>query len=109
MKRTFVSMVAAMALAGLLSFAQAAEKKQVALEGELQCAKCSLKADKECSTVLSVKEGDQTVQYFLAKNKVSKPYDAKTCGGEKIKATVEGTVAEKDGKKVLTAQKITES
>ena len=108
MKRNFVSVVAVFALAGLLSVAWADEKKETTLRGHLQCGKCSLKEKGGCANVLVVKEGDAEVRYTLTKNEVSKPYNAKTCGGDKIKVSVTGTVAETDGKKMLTATKITE-
>lgn len=108
MKRTLISTMVAFLVAGLLSVVSAAEKKEVTLKGDLVCGECALKETKGCANVLVVKEGDEEVHYVLAKNEVSKEYDKKTCGGEKVKATVIGTVAEKDGKKTLTATKITE-
>jgi hypothetical protein len=107
MKRFAIPMLAGFLAAALVTVAQA-EDREVTVKGDLQCGKCSAKVSRGCETILTVKEGDKTVTYFLAKNELRKPYDAKTCGGEKIPATVTGTVAEKDGKKELTAKKISE-
>jgi hypothetical protein len=107
MKRTLVRIAAIVMALGFLSFAQA-EEKQVTLKGQLQCSKCSLSAAKECGNALIVKEAGKDITYFLAANDVSKKFDAKTCGGDKIPVSVVGTVAEKDGKKVITATQIKE-
>lgn len=81
---------------------------ETTLTGTVVCAKCTLKkADaKECQDVLVVKDGDQAGEYYIAKNEVSKKF-GHTCSGEKP-ATVTGSVAEKDGKKWITATKMEE-
>jgi hypothetical protein len=107
MKTRLLSMVAAVVVLGLTSLAQAAEK-EVKLKGDLVCGSCALKEKGGCANVLVVKEGDKQTRYHLVANDVSKKYDEKTCGGDKIPVTVTGTLAEKDGKKVLTAKKIQE-
>jgi hypothetical protein len=75
--------------------------------GSLMCAMCTLKkADAhECQDVLVVTEpnGGKT-EYYIAKNDVAAKA-GEACTAE-IKATVTGTVSEKDGKKWLTASKI---
>jgi uncharacterized protein DUF6370 len=75
--------------------------------GSLMCAKCALKkADAhECQDVLIVTDakGAKT-EYYITKNDVAaKAGEACT---EEIRATVTGTVAEKDGKTWLTPSKI---
>ncbi len=106
MKRFLIPMVAVvLGLVSQMNLAQAAEK-EVSLKGELQCGKCALNEAKECENVLVVKENGKEVKYYLARNGVSKKYDEKTCGGDKIPVTVTGQVAEKEGKKILTASKI---
>ncbi len=82
---------------------------ETTLTGTVVCAKCTLKkADaKECQNVLVVKDGDKAGEYYLTKNAVSEKF-GHVCSGEKP-ATVTGTVAEKDGKKWLTATKMEES
>jgi hypothetical protein len=80
------------------------------LKGELVCAKCFLnKADaKECQDVLLVKsDKGETVEYYVTRNKVSQE-SGEACT-EKIPATIMGTVSEKDGRKWITASKITKA
>jgi hypothetical protein len=97
--------VVALAVAvGLAVSAQAGdEAKSVTLTGEVMCAKCVLKkADaKECQDVLVVSEGDAKGEYYVVKNDVFEKF-GHVCGGKKG-AKVTGTVAEKDGKKWITA------
>ena len=102
---------AIVALAGLTvatrAFAATAEET---LKGELVCAKCYLnKPDaKECQDVLLVTDAKgATVEYYIAKNKVSQE-SGEACTA-KIPAVVVGSVSEKDGRKWITASKITKS
>jgi uncharacterized protein DUF6370 len=80
------------------------------LKGELVCAKCYLNREdaKECQDVLLVKNtaGD-TVEYYVTKNQVSQE-SGEACT-DKIPATIIGTVSEKDGRKWVTASKITKA
>jgi Family of unknown function (DUF6370) len=79
-------------------------------KGEMVCAKCYLnKPDaKDCQDVLLVKDGKgATVEYYITKNKVSQE-SGEACT-QTIPAVVVGTVSEKDGRKWLTASKITKS
>ena len=104
-RRTFVlaAAVAALSLAGspLAAFADEA------LNGTLVCAKCALKkADAhECQDVLIVADakGEKT-EYYVTKNDVAEKA-GEACTLE-IKATVTGTVSEKDGRKWITPSKI---
>jgi hypothetical protein len=92
---------------GLVAGAAAVEEKT--LTGSIMCEKCTLKkADaKECQDVLVVKDdAGATTEYYISKNEVAKKF-GHTCTGEKP-AVVTGTVAEKDGKKWVTASKIVE-
>ena len=77
----------------------------VTLSGKVVCGKCTLKkADlTSCQDVLVV-SGAGAGEYFLVKNDVSQKF-GHVCKGERA-ATVTGIVAEKDGKKWLTATKI---
>jgi hypothetical protein len=81
-------------------------QKTVTLTGKVQCAMCILKkADaKSCQDVLVVAGKDQG-EYYIVKNEVSEKSGHLGCKGDKT-ATVTGTVAEKDGKKWLTATKM---
>lgn len=75
--------------------------------GSLMCAMCTLKkADAhECQDVLVVTDakGAKT-EFYVTKNEVAAKA-GEACTTE-IKATVTGTVSEKDGKKWITATKI---
>ncbi|MGH9219535.1 MAG: DUF6370 family protein [Vicinamibacterales bacterium] len=77
-------------------------------KGEMVCAKCYLnKPDaKECQDVLLVKDAKgATTEYYITKNKVSQE-SGEACT-QTIPAVVVGTVSEKDGRRWLTASKIT--
>jgi hypothetical protein len=95
------------ALAGL-TVATRAFAADETLKGELVCAKCFLnKPDaKECQDVLLVKDAKGAkVEYYVTKNDVSKE-SGEACT-QTQPATVIGTVSEKDGRKWITATKIT--
>ena len=102
-----------MTLAGTLvathasAFARRASADEKTLKGEMVCARCYLnKPDaKECQDVLLVKSHDATVEYYVTKNKVSQ--DAGEACTNAIPATIVGIVSEKDGRKWITASKIT--
>jgi hypothetical protein len=70
------------------------------------CAKCKLHITKSCQNVLQVEQSGTNVNYFLIQNQVSKDFHDNICGNDGEKATVTGTVEEKDGQEVLTATKI---
>lgn len=79
-------------------------------KGDLVCAKCYLnKPDaKECQDVLLVKDANGgTVEYYITKNTVAQE-SGEACT-QKIRAEVVGTVSEKDGRKWITASKITKN
>jgi hypothetical protein len=94
--------VVCMALVG----AQAQEKKEVTLKGKITCAKCELKAPdaKGCATVIVVKEGGKDVVYYF--DTASHKKNHKEICEEGKSGSVVGTVAEKDGKKIITASKV---
>lgn len=108
MKRSILPLTLAFALTAFLTVARAADKS-VTLKGDLVCAKCALsEADaKKCANVLVVKDdAGQETRYHLVANAESKKFDEKTCGGAKTPVTITGTVADQNGKKMLTATKI---
>ena len=81
---------------------------EVTLKGEMVCAKCYLnKPDaKECQDVLLVKDAaGATTEYYVTKNKVSQE-SGEACT-QAIPATIVGAMSEKDGRKWITASKIT--
>jgi hypothetical protein len=80
----------------------------ITLKGEMVCAKCYLhKPDaKECQDVLLVKDAKgATTEFYVTKNKVSQ--DSGEACTQAIPATIVGAVTEKDGRKWITASKIT--
>jgi hypothetical protein len=94
-----------------ISLVAAADKKDVTLTGEALCAKCALKEEKTCQSVVIVKEDGKEVKYYLERNDVAKKTHGALgiCPATKeatIKVKVMGDVVEKDGKKILTATKV---
>ena len=106
MKRMF-QLASAIALVLALTASYAAAFADEVYNGVLVCAKCKLqKADAhECQDVLLVKndKGEQA-EYYITKNEVAEKA-GEACTLE-IKATVTGTVSQKDGKTWLTPSKI---
>ncbi len=103
MQRVRLVLVAALAAAIALPVLAADE----VFEGTLVCAMCGLKkADaKACQDVLLVRDASgKEREYYITKNDVAK------AAGEvctlKVKATVAGTLSERDGKTWLTPSKI---
>lgn len=81
------------------------EKKEVTLKGDVTCAKCELKKTDKCNAVVIVKDGDKEEIYFF--DKASNDKHGDDCCKERRKATIVGTVKEKDGKKWVAVTKIT--
>ena len=99
-----------LAALGALAVAVPAFAAEETLKGEMVCAKCYLnKPDaKECQDVLLVKDAKgATTEYYVAKNDVSK--EAGEACTQAIPATIIGSVSEKDGRKWVTASKITKT
>jgi hypothetical protein len=94
-------------LAGAVMFAvvaRAADDTRT-ITGEAMCAKCELKLQDKCQTVIQVKEGDKTVLYYVEGNSVGKAFHSQVCDAP-AEATATGTVATVDGKLVLTPTSI---
>jgi len=103
MKTSKILSVIACALA-VAGMARAADEIKT-LAGEAKCAKCELKSQDTCQTVIQVKEGDKTVTYYVAPNDVAKAFHKEVCHGpEQVTAT--GTIKTVDGKLMLTASAI---
>ncbi|QQR75852.1 MAG: hypothetical protein IPJ17_09885 [Holophagales bacterium] len=105
MKTKLVASLAALLLLAGVTAALAADP--VTLTGKIACAHCTLKLEgvTACQDVLVVeKDGAKPAYYYLAKSEALKSF-GHTCMGEK-KATVTGTLSEKDGKTWLEATKI---
>jgi hypothetical protein len=90
---------------GLLALAQAADEKEVTINGSIKCAKCMLnKADaKGCQDVLVA---DDNTEYYVVKNEVAEKFGHACKAGKP--AVVTGKVMEKDGKMWIEASKIEE-
>ena len=81
---------------------RAEEDKEVTLKGTITCAKCDLKVEKKCATVIKVeKDGKETVYYF---DKDSDKKHHQTICKEAKKGEVTGTV-KKDGEKMVVTVK----
>ncbi len=97
------------AIGGLaVTIRRAVAADDVTLKGEMVCAKCYLNRPdaKECQDVLLVKDASgATTEYYVTKNKVSQE-SGEACT-QAIPATIAGAVSEKDGRKWITASKIT--
>ena len=99
--RMMLSFVCALAL---IVVAQADDKKETTLKGEVCCANCELKKQASCNAVIVVKDGDKEVIYYFD-SESQKKYGEECCKEKKM-AKVTGTTAEKDGKKWITVTKV---
>ncbi len=102
--RTLLTAILCFAVLVALTVPVAAQTKEVKLTGKITCAKCDLKTEKECATVIVVKEGGKDVTYHLDE-KSHKTYHDTVCQGGK-EGTVTGNVSEAGGKKIITATKV---
>jgi hypothetical protein len=89
---------------GLAGLVRADDKKEVTLEGKITCAKCDLKVEKSCHTVIVVKEDGKDVTYYFD-DASGKKNHSKICTSP-MDGKVTGTVSEKDGKKTITVTNI---
>jgi hypothetical protein len=102
--RAAFTLVLALAIAlCLVAGAQAADK-EVTLKGTITCAKCDLKVEKACATVIKVSEDGKDVVYYFDADSGKKNH--KTICQEAKEGTVTGTVSEKDGKKTVKVSKV---
>jgi hypothetical protein len=95
-----LALLAGLALAALPGVAQAGEK----IEGQAQCGKCALKKSDSCHAVVVVKKDGAETVYWAEKDDKGKELHAEICTSVKP-AVVEGTVSEKDGKKMVKITK----
>ena len=102
---SFVTL-ALVALGILVVGLHAQDAKEVTLNGTILCAKCALKESKKCQTAIQVKEGDQTVTYYLVDKGMKEEYHEAVCGGARKEGTVTGTVHEHNGKKMIKPTKV---
>jgi hypothetical protein len=103
--KTMIRITMAMAL--VLAVASLGRAAETTLSGTMVCAKCTLKkADaSKCQDVLVVKDdAGASTEYYITKNATAD--EAGHQCAKEAKATVTGTVSEKDGKKWIEASKI---
>lgn len=102
--KTIATTILSAALAAFVSAAEETKDKSVTLSGSATCAKCDLGKEKDCTSVLLVKEGSKTTTYYLG-GKADKEWHKNICKGAKdVKMT--GTIGTKDGKKTFDATAI---
>jgi len=78
--------------------------KDVTVKGKVTCAKCDLMQTDACATVIvTKKDGKETVLFFDPAS--HKKNHAAVCQAPKD-GSVTGTIAEKDGKKVITVKSV---
>jgi len=88
----------------LVTSVLAQDKKEVELKGTITCAKCDLKKESSCMTVIKVKEGDKDVVYYFDKESHKKNHK-QICTTPK-EGSVKGTVSEEGGKKTVKVSKV---
>jgi hypothetical protein len=99
------SMLLGLAVALVLVVGLQADDKEKTLKGTITCAKCDLKKEAKCATVIVAKEDGKDVVYYF--DDASGKKNHKTICQEAKKGSVTGTVSEKDGKKTVTVSKVT--
>jgi hypothetical protein len=110
MKVAWRMMLGLAAAFAVIAVVQADDKeKEKTLKGTITCAKCDLKVEKKCATVIKVpkdkkdKESKEEIYYFDAAS--HKEHHKPICMEPK-KGTVTGVVSEKDGKKTIKVTKL---
>jgi hypothetical protein len=78
--------------------------KEVTLKGTITCAKCDLKLQSKCNTVIKVKEDGKDIVYYFDKDS-NKKYHGDTCMGAK-EGSVTGTTSTKDDKHWVAVNKV---
>ena len=102
--RTLLTATLCIAVLLALTSPVGAQTKEVKVTGKVTCAKCDLKKEKDCATVIVAKEGGKDVTYYLDEASHKANHGAVCQGGKE--GTVTGTVSEKGGKKIITATKV---
>ncbi len=104
--KSLICLVLAVAVGALVLGDARAVDKEITLKGTIQCAKCSLKQTKKCTTAIVVKEDGKDVVYYLLDKGNKEDYHEEVCGGDKKEGTVTGVVSEKDGQKWIKPSKV---
>src|SRR5579885_348630 len=105
--RVALTMLAGLVAAFALVVSVQAEDKQdevKTLKGTITCAKCDLKLEKKCATVIKVKQGDKDVVYYFDPASDRK-YHKKSCTTP-TKGTVKGTVKKEGDKNIVTVKEV---
>jgi hypothetical protein len=102
--RAALTLVLALAVVCCFVVGVQAADKEVTLKGTVTCAKCDLKKEAKCATVIKVTEDGKDVVYYFD-DKSGKENHKAICTEPK-EGTVTGTVSEKDGKKVIKVTKV---
>ena len=82
---------------------QEKKDKEVTVKGTITCAKCDLKVEKKCATVIVTKEKGKDVTIYFDTDS-NKKYHPDTCTEPK-KGSVTGVVTTKDDKKTIAVAK----
>lgn len=101
MKKIALLSTAILAALSLSLFAE-----DLKITGDATCAKCTLKTAEACQMAITYKNAEGKDETILVENnKVAKDFHPTICKTtEKVNA--EGSISEKDGKKVLTLTKV---
>lgn len=100
--RLIAALLCVALLFAFVSGVNAADEKT--LTGKITCAKCDLKKEAKCATVIVAKDGDKEVVYYFDKPSSDK-YHKMICTESKD-GSVTGTVSEKDGKHMIKVSKV---
>ena len=77
----------------------------ITVKGDAMCRKCKLHEGAVCETVIEARTGDQTIEYYVVQNDVSKKFNA-NLGKQAIPVTASGVARESEGKHWLTLSSI---
>lgn len=102
--RVLGNLLAAIALLTVIGLTQA-QDKEVTLKGKITCARCELKKEKACATVIVVKENGKDVVYYFDKE-AHKKYHGDICKESK-EGEATGTVTKDGARLVIKASKVT--
>jgi hypothetical protein len=102
--RAALSVALGLAVALVVAARVSADDKEVTLKGTITCAKCDLKLEKKCHTVIKVSEDGKDVVYYLDDDSAKKNHK-KICTSP-TKGSVTGKVSKKDDKMIITASKV---
>src|SRR6476660_108645 len=101
--RTALSMLLGVAIVFALTLSGKAEEKgkEVTVTGTITCAKCDLKLESKCATVIKGKaKGSDKEEVYYFDDKSGKDNHKTICQEAKV-GYDDGTATEKDGKKTI--------